>query len=576
MKLITQLFYICSIMVCTLPVTAVIVDSKHNLSPAGPGKMKAPDGTPICVFCHTPPNSKSTVLPLWSRHASDSGFISSYSEITAQALPGQPSGASLLCLGCHDGTIAVIKVMSRPERNALTENITTIPEGIVRLKTDLSNDHPVSFQYTSALAAQKGELIDPATLPEHINLDSWGQIQCGTCHSPHDNTNNKFLVVDNTASALCRICHAKNGWPETAHSTAAKSWNGVTPDPWPTTDAVTVADNACLNCHMPHNAGSDQRLLRYAIEEDNCYPCHNGHVASKNIQAEFKKPYRHPIMDTRGVHSSDEKAVVNSRHVECQDCHNPHAANADNPLSEVRGVSIQGNEIRPINKPYQLCLRCHSDSTGKKAPRTARQFPETNLRLEFDISKASYHPVAGPGKNSYVPSLISPLTTSSRISCLDCHNNNNGPGAGGIGPSGPHGSDYEPILERRYETLDGTIESPSAYAMCYKCHDRNRILGDTSFPRHKLHIVGWPVAKRGLGVRTPCNVCHDPHASEQEKLINFDTTVVSPYKGIVPLKFVTTPTGGQCYLTCHGWGHNPCTYNRTTGQTACVNEGPGG
>jgi hypothetical protein len=318
------------------------------------------------------------------------------------------------------------------------------------------------------------------------------------------------------------------------------------------------------------------------VEEDICLTCHNGHVASKNISAEFNKSSIHPVANRTGTHDPNESAVVSSRHVECVDCHNPHAAKASGtpagPLTSVRGVNRLGSEVFPAAYEYEVCFRCHGDSTGKPAAPTPRVFNNTNVRQEFNTTSTSYHPVVGTGKNSTVPSLVSGLSTNSIIKCTDCHNNNNGPGNNGSGPKGPHGSSNHHLLERQYLTQDPTSESPTSYAMCYKCHNRSSILGNQSFPRHNFHITGaGAMGMGGMGggnLSTPCNVCHDPHASSFAKLINFDTSVVST-NSAGRREFISTGTyAGQCYLSCHGMNHNPCTYSN--GAASCGMMGGGG
>jgi hypothetical protein len=265
------------------------------------------------------------------------------------------------------------------------------------------------------------------------------------------------------------------------------------------------------------------------------------------------------------VHDPAEAGVVQARHVECVDCHNPHATNASTgtlsgSLVNVRGIDINGAEVKNSAYEYQICLRCHADSTNKPAPHTTRQIVQNNLRLEFSTTNPSHHAVAGPGKNTNVPTLLPPWTTASTLKCSDCHNNNTGPATGGTGPNGPHGSIYPTMLERQYLTVDRTVESASTYALCYKCHDRNKLIGSGSaFSRHGQHIVD---------LRTPCNACHDPHGisstqgttTNNSKLINFDTTIVKPSSAGV-LKFVSTGTNkGSCYLLCHGENHGPYNY----------------
>ena len=109
-------------------------------------------------------------------------------------------------------------------------------------------------------------------------------------------------------------------------------------------------------------------------------------------------------------------------------------------------------------------------------------------------------------------------------------------------------------------TLDNTQESPSNYALCYNCHDRDSILNDESFPEHDKHIRGED---------TPCNVCHDPHgisatqgnSVNNSHLINFDGSVVSP-NGQGLLRFEDRgERAGSCDLSCHGEDHDDFSYN---------------
>jgi predicted CXXCH cytochrome family protein len=449
--------------------------------------------------------------------------------------------------------------------------------------TDLSDDHPVSIIYSDILVAARRELASPTTLTGRVRLDSFGQVQCTSCHDPHSDTYGKFLVMANQGSALCIACHVKNFWTQTSHNLSVATWNGSDPNPWPHTSGSTVAANGCENCHRPHTAGGRQWLMNYLAEENNCYSCHNGNVAQKDVQTEFLKYSHHPVETNVGVHDASravEPVVLpgNQRHVECVDCHNPHATNGSTgalpgSLLGVRGVDRFGNELGlapfpPVTYEYQICFRCHADSSGQPAPRTNRQIAQSNLRLSMASGNPSYHPVLAPGVNTNVPSLLAPWTTASVMKCGDCHNNDTGPGAGDIGPTGPHGSNNPSLLERGYSTLDLTPYTYNAYALCFKCHD---------FLRFITTVVGAPFgsitghAGHVVGQRTPCNVCHDPHgvsatqgnAINNSKLMNFDISVVSSVliNGVPTLKYeATTPGHGRCYLVCHGNIHNPRTY----------------
>jgi len=555
-----RLFIIMLLAVSFSHAAAGVKNSKHDLSASSNANIRANSEQEICIFCHTPHNS-SPQAPLWNRNSSGQNY-QPYSSSSAIASVGQPNGASLLCLSCHDGTIALGDVLSRG--STIQMNSTFMPAGSTRIGTDLTDDHPVSFSFTSTLANQRGELINPSSLTGAVKLDGNSRMQCTSCHDPHNNDNGKFLVMQNVESSLCKTCHVKDSWSQSAHSTSGK-----------------IKSQACGNCHQPHNAGADERLLGSNVEESNCLGCHNGSIANHNIEAQFSKFSHHPIYDyasnQQGAHKPGENILSTNRHVECVDCHNPHAANAANPLNGVPGIRQNGSETSNVSQTQELCYRCHADSTTISATRTTRQFNRTNTRVEFDTGNSSYHPVAGSGKNSFVPSLIAPLNTNSTIDCIDCHNNDD------LGsPAGPHGSSYEPILERQYLTTDPTTESSNAYAMCYKCHSRSSILSNESFPRHSFHINGGG-GMGGMGgmsnLRTPCNVCHDPHGSQQPKLVNFDRNVVSPSNS-GRLEHYSNATGagsGGCYLSCHGRNHDPCTYNSQTGAAGmCGMMGGGG
>ena len=540
--------FVAFILISALTVHAGVVTSKHNLSVNGPGTVKAAADDRVCIFCHTA-HTSSPIAPLWNRR-NPGAVYTTYSSSTVVSLPGQPNGSSLICLSCHDGTIALGDVLVGGPIT-MAGGVTSMPVGRSLIGTDLSDDHPISFQYTSALAATRGELADPASLTGAVKLDSSGQLQCTSCHDPHNDVFGKFLVVDNRGSTLCETCHLKANWTASPHNTSGNTWNGVAPDPWPNSNYTTVADNGCGNCHTPHAAGQSQRLLNSAAEEQTCFNCHNGNVTG-NIQADFNKASHHPVEMTNGIHDPNEATIVTNRHVECVDCHNPHSAGTGPGTPGISGVDYLGNIVNPITATYQVCFRCHGDSPNIPAPRTTRQVVQPNIRLQFDTINPSFHPVAGIGKSTNVPSLIAPWTTTSMMECTDCHGDDGG-------SNRPHGSIYSPILKMQNITTDPNAESPAAYALCYSCHDRNSILSDNTFGEHRKHIQGE---------NAPCNTCHDPHGvslaagattANNARLINFNTNVVSPSGGVL----AWTSNGlnsGSCTLVCHGENHNPETY----------------
>ena len=133
--------------------------TKHNLSVTGPGPVKATEETQVCVFCHTPHNANPSA-PLWNRELSGANYTP-YASGSLQATVGQPNGYSRLCLSCHDGTIAIGKVNNIGGQSATINMAGTGPGGVLPagrtlIGTNLTNDHPVSFVFNTALAAADG------------------------------------------------------------------------------------------------------------------------------------------------------------------------------------------------------------------------------------------------------------------------------------------------------------------------------------------------------------------------------------------------------------------------------------
>ena len=77
--------------------------------------------------------------------------------------------------------------------------------------------------------------------------------------------------------------------------------------------------------------------LRFREEENNCLNCHSGAVASMNIAADIGKRSGHDVRRYHNAHDPKEIPFTMRRHVECVDCHNPHAV-VHNPLGIIQGT----------------------------------------------------------------------------------------------------------------------------------------------------------------------------------------------------------------------------------------------
>lgn len=561
-KVVSCGLFFLAVLVNAYTEAAGLKNSVHNLTATGRGKVKEPGVDQICVFCHTP-HSANPAGSLWNLDTSPQVYIlyeSSTSQVELLGRSSQPTGASRLCLSCHDGTLAMGN-LRRPPRSGrpLLGPLT----GRSSLGVDLSDDHPVSFRYDRELALQHGRLVNPKALPNDLVLDAAGRIQCTTCHDPHDDPYRKFLRMDDRNGLLCLSCHLMPNWSASVHATSSATPRGQGPPPWAQGSPFkNVAENGCGSCHRAHSAPGAQRLLSSDSPSGVCLACHNGSITRGNLENEFQKGSVHPISSDDTLHDPNEDPDTMPRHVTCVDCHNPHrtvktpraAPGNSRKLWGVNAVNLSGDPISEATQEYEVCFKCHGvfdeDTLG-----VIRKDNVRNVRLEVSSANRSYHPVTGQGANPNVRGFEPGYSASSLINCTDCHDNDESPG-NGSGPRGPHGSRYAPLLEREYQTDDPTPESAQSFALCYKCHNRTVLINDRGDGfSHAVHTVDQ---------QAPCAACHDAHGSrDNAHLINFmladrNGQAVVTAAGSGRFEYNDMGMGGpECYLQCHGVDHDP-------------------
>jgi predicted CXXCH cytochrome family protein len=209
----------------------------------------------ICIYCHAPHHTLKVgdaqtnevdYFPLWNHDLSTqaapvgAGYTPYTNTLPGPAVipnsvqhqlnadltqgtpPGQPGGVSKLCLSCHDGSVAISSygnfnggISSSKHTGSVFATGTRIGIGV---GGDLSNHHPIGFDYVAVMLADD-EIRDPS-LPL-LGLNPFGltvndllwmnKVECTSCHDVHNTKNSglKFLWVEDTNSNLCFSCHLK-------------------------------------------------------------------------------------------------------------------------------------------------------------------------------------------------------------------------------------------------------------------------------------------------------------------------------------------------------------------------------
>jgi predicted CXXCH cytochrome family protein len=197
----------------------------------------------ICIFCHAPHNTYrlATVaggtgpqanaafdyLPLWNHTlpATIQQYIMydpgpgapQVGPHATQAIEAgmTPGSTSLLCLSCHDGSIAV-NSWGNPFQPSQSTGTTFMAAAYqIGATGNLTNHHPIGFNYFTVQAGDT-EIRDPSTamltsnsfVVDHLYGEN---LECGSCHSVHNkgNTGEKLLWRSDQNSELCLTCHDK-------------------------------------------------------------------------------------------------------------------------------------------------------------------------------------------------------------------------------------------------------------------------------------------------------------------------------------------------------------------------------
>ena len=154
-----------------------------------------------CSACHVP--HVQAIRPLTATQPSTQPAIEMFRIGGQRAVfvPGRytPGPTSLICLGCHDGTVASSTIGSAHAMLAGAREGFRMPDGFVW------RDHPIGVPYPSDRRASRpqGFVEQQLRLPD-------GRIECISCHDPHNAKGlPAMLAVSNRRSNLCVTCHLK-------------------------------------------------------------------------------------------------------------------------------------------------------------------------------------------------------------------------------------------------------------------------------------------------------------------------------------------------------------------------------
>lgn len=198
----------------SVPLNGQIAGTAHDFS----AETWAPAQNKVCAVCHTTHNATAVAsAPLWDHQVTAVAGYTLYSSATFDMHGGttitDPGASSKLCLSCHDGTIALENFGGVTTGSNFIDPAYRIG-GVAG--DNLSNEHPISFEYTDALAAADGGLHAPSSTASGLggtianDMLFSNKLECASCHDVHNRYGVPGLLkMSNTNSELCLTCHDK-------------------------------------------------------------------------------------------------------------------------------------------------------------------------------------------------------------------------------------------------------------------------------------------------------------------------------------------------------------------------------
>ncbi len=208
------------LMILSTVAVAGVKDTVHNFSSSAASPNAFFWGTSqVCVFCHAVHNADPSSQALGNHEVNRGQLYTMYTSNTMDMnQTASPNEGSLICLSCHDGTIAVNSLNNLPGPEGAgtygtpggagldaSGRLTSASHAFVG--TDLRDDHPVGVLYDATLDPNFHAKTGNSQLYPDKLLSEGIYVECTSCHNPHDNTYSNFLVESNSGSALCLRCH---------------------------------------------------------------------------------------------------------------------------------------------------------------------------------------------------------------------------------------------------------------------------------------------------------------------------------------------------------------------------------
>lgn len=395
-----------------------------------------------------------------------------------------------------------------------------------------ANDSKRRFSHPVDVPLQKEAMLpakwDNGKKP-YISFD--GNINCITCHSPHNAMkNNHLLQTKNSKGELCVTCHtSKKSIYDTKHDIAKYYPNEKN------ADGIKASETgSCKACHFMHK-GEAPRMWARKVSDSSigalCLSCHSKNKVAKNA---LTGAYTHPV----NVKLSDKDLKVPfplfndigkvdpEGKVSCPTCHDVHKwspLSADKGGKEIEGDGENSFLRMKSTRNSELCQTCHKTKSTIVKTKHDLERTDPNAKILKDRDPDRYglcrtcHAVhnarsvklwaikSGEGKGS-----IEPL-------CTSCHSDGEAASKKMTGkishPTGPGVSPNHKIdTELPLHTAEGD-RARTGNVSCATCHNVHRWAPDDASNRGSKKKEGDGsnsfLRMKYAGTNELCRECHE-------------------------------------------------------------------
>ena len=528
-------------------------------------------GSSMCQRCH---KNKDTG-PKKGNHPINVEF-KEFPEEIIQSGGKTGKNSSVICESCHT------------PHGSTNDNFLIIPNSEASLSQSMLCEtcHGVSPDLSSSDELRRYthpvdvELPEDADLPEKWDngekpyLGQGKYINCRTCHSPHNGTDDNHLLVQYVGGdPLCLTCHtSKESIYYTRHDISESF-----PEDKNSAGVKTIDKGACNACHFMHKGQGPRMWARDPIKssiDEMCTNCHNKDGIAKEALTGNKT---HPVGGTLKnaspslpLFTDDSKKSAKGK-VRCPTCHDVHRWAPDSHNPGNREVPGTGNNsfLRKSVTTGELCQTCHTAQAAiadtkhdlRLAAPEEKNFKDQTLK-ETGVCGACHTP-----HNANRDKLWARDTgTGSEIierACNSCHKK------GGLAEDKTTGKESHP-LQLHVDKMDpamkdilplfskGGVKSADGFVSCATCHNLHQWDPTTTKAPGDMKVEG---DRMNSFLRLPnddsaklCSSCHIQNSYVVGT--DHDLSVTAPNERNMDQQTVTEAgVCSACHIVHNAWGN---------------------